>query len=156
MPVGVCAQAAAIARPRTAVSAIAASTRQHAGERGGGELADAVPGDDDVAVRRRRPGLGQRAELAGDEQAHRDDQRLGDRGVLDRLGVAGGAEGQQVGVGDRAGPAEEGFGAGELEPVGEHSGFLRTLSGGEDGQHPFTVPVIIGRVGPQSGTKAHG
>ena len=33
-------------------------------------------------------------------------------------------------------------GAGQLQPVGEHSGFLRALSGGEDGQHPFTVPVI--------------
>ena len=111
--------------------------RQHAGQRGGGQLADAVPGDDDVAagVRRVRDRTGQAAELAGDEQAHRDDERLGDRGVLDRLGVAGRAERQQVGVGDRAGPAEEGLGAGEVEPVGEHSGLLGTLSGGEDGQH---------------------
>ena len=151
MPVGVCAQAAAIARPRTAVSAIAASTEQHARQRGGGSSPTLCPAM--TTSPSGRPGPGQRAELAGDEQAHRDDERLGHRGVLDRLGVAGRAERQEVGVGDRAGPAEEGFGSGEFEPVGEHSGFLRTLSGGEDGQHPFTVPVIIGAWGRRAARK---
>ena len=44
MPVGSSAQAAAISRPRTPASVIAASGVEHAGQRGGAELADAVPG----------------------------------------------------------------------------------------------------------------
>jgi hypothetical protein len=133
-------------RPRYGRQAIAASTLSTPGQGGRGQLADAVPGDDDVpaGLRRVRHRAGQAAELAGDEQAHRDDQRLGDRGVLDRLGVAGGAQREQVGVGDRPGPAEEGLAPGELEPVGQHPGLLGTLSGGEDGQHVLTVPGIGG------------
>ena len=143
MPVGVCAQAAAMARPRAAVSAIASSTVSTPAS------AAAVSSPTLCPVMTTSPpacgvcatGLGQAAQLAGDEEAHRDDEGLGDRGVLDRLGVTGGAERQEIGAGDGAGPSEEGFRAGQFQPVGEHSGFLRALSGGEDGQHLFTVPV---------------
>ena len=62
---------------------------QRAGDGGGGQLADAVPGHDALA------GVVE-AELAGGEHAERDDQRLGDRGVLDLVGVGGGAEPVEV------------------------------------------------------------
>ena len=56
---------------------------QHAGERGGGEFADRVPGDD----RPGRDGQGLRGQQCGGHH-----QRLGDRGVLDLVGAGGGAE----------------------------------------------------------------
>ena len=157
MPVGVSAQARGHRPAADRGQRDRRLDAQHAGQRRGGQLADAVPGDDDVAagLRRVRDRAGQAAELAGDEQAHRDDERLGHRGVLDRLGVAGRAEGQQVGVGDRAGPAEEGLGAGQLEPRREHPGLLRTLSGGEDGQHVVHRARRGRSRAVGSGTKAH-
>ena len=144
MPVGVCAQARGHRPAADGGERDRRLDRQHPGQRGGGELADAVPGDDDVAsAAGALTGPGSAPSSRATNRLIATTQRLGDRGVLDRLGVTGGAEGQEVGVGDGAGPAEEGFGSGEVEPVGEHSGFLRTLSGGEDGQHPLTVPVIF-------------
>ena len=77
------------ARPRSAGD-------ERAGDRGGGELADAVAGDDPLGAVRR----GRAAPATID--AERDDQRLGDRGVLDLVGVGGGAQPEQVEPGQLA------------------------------------------------------
>ena len=69
--------------------------RERAGDGGRGELADAV------ARRRRRSPRRPRSSWLGDEGAERDDQRLRDRGVLDLVGVGGGAE-PDAGRGRRA------------------------------------------------------
>ena len=49
MPVGVSAQAAAISAPRRAAKRDGVAGGQRAGHGGGGQLADAVPGDDALA-----------------------------------------------------------------------------------------------------------
>ena len=94
MPVGVSAQAAAISAPRHGGEgdrpSAGVSTPDH---RGGGELADAVPGDDASAA----PSSSELRPAA--ISAARDDQRLGDGGVLDLVGVGGGAEPDQVETG---------------------------------------------------------
>ena len=156
MPVGVCAQAAAIARPRTAVSAIAASTDSTPASAAAVSSPTLCP-----AMTTSRPACGVCATGPGRPPSSRATKRLiattsGWVTAVSLIASAspGGAEGQEVGVGDGPGPAEERFRAGEVEPVGEHSGFLRTLSGGEDGQHLFTVPVIFVRRAA-SGTKGH-
>ena len=64
-----------------------------AGTGGGGELADAVPGDGADAAER----VGRvREQLEGGQQAGGDQQRLGDGGVADRLRVRLGAVVDQV------------------------------------------------------------
>ncbi len=63
---------------------------QHPGERGGGELADAVPGGQRDVVHR---------QVLGGEQGGGDQQRLGPGGVLDLVRVGLGAEVHQVDAG---------------------------------------------------------
>ena len=132
--------------------------RQHAGQRGGGQLADAVPGDDDVRPDVRRGGDRTRAGAPSSRATKRLIATTS--GWVTAVSLIASASPvvprrQEIGAGDGAGPPEEGFRTGEFQPVGEHSGFLRALSGGEDGQHLFTVPVMTGRPGVASGTKAH-
>ena len=129
MPVGVTALASAMARPRVATSEMACSSDDHAGEGRGGELADRVAGEDapvaaEVAARRE--------ERRGGDEPGRDDERLGDGGVLDRVGVGLGAVRDEVVAG---GVAERGqllTHAVELEPRGEEAGGLGALSRADD------------------------
>ena len=69
----------------------------------------------------------------------RDDQRLGDGGVLDLVGVGGGAEPEQVEAGDLAELGELLGDAGQLEPGREHARRLRALPGREYGDHITTM-----------------
>ena len=103
---------------------------QHPGERGGGELADRMPGDDGT----RRDG--QRSAAASRARCHH--QRLGDRGVLDLVGAGGGAEPDQIQV-SPIGHGRSGLrNAVEFEPGAQHSGLLGSLSGSDDGQHSIS------------------
>ena len=157
MPVGVGAQAAAIARPRTAVSAIAASTLSTPASAAAVSSPTLCP-----AMTTSRPACGVCATGPGRPPSSRATNRLiattsGWVTAVSLIASASpvGAEGEQVGVGDGAGPAEEGLGAGELEPVGEHSGLLGTLSGGEDGEHLAHRAKDRRRRAVVSGTKGH-
>ena len=97
--------------------------------RGGRQLADRVPGGD---------GAGGDVQRAGGQQRGRDDQRLGDGGVLDLVRPGGGAQPDEVQVM----PLRHGRGSSASRPDRanwlEHSGFLRSLSGSDDGQHGFS------------------
>ena len=117
-----------MARPRAAVSAIASSTVSTPARAAAVSSPTLCPvmTTSPSAV---RPGPGQAAQLAGDEEAHRDDEGLGDRGVLDRLGVAGRAEGQEVGAGDGAGPSEEGSAPGSSSQSVSIPGFCAPCPG---------------------------
>ena len=103
MPVGASAQAAAISRPRSRASATAASGPKTPASAAAASSPTLCPAVDDVGgcddrqrpARRRRPGGG-------------DEQRLGDRGVVDLLGVGRRAELDQVEPGDRGQPAQPG------------------------------------------------
>jgi hypothetical protein len=85
---------------------------------GGGELADRVPGDAGVGDR------GARCEFAPREQARGHDQRLRDRGVADRVGIAHGAVLDEVDARAVGGGAEELAAARQLEPLVQKSGGL--------------------------------
>ena len=131
MPVGSSAQAAAIARPRTRGQDHRLLGGEHAGQRGRGELADAVAGDDaptssQSAGARRRAG-------------RRRPAAAGSRGVPDLVGVGLGAEVHQVEPGERGPPAQPGLGAGQVEPGGEEAGLLGTLTGSDDGEHVYPL-----------------
>ncbi len=86
MPVSVTAAASAIARPRSATRRDGLVGGDHSGQRGGGELADAVAGDQ----------IGGDAELLEGGQRGGHQKRLGDGRVADLLGVGGGAVGDEV------------------------------------------------------------
>ena len=139
MPVGLSAAASAIARPRSRTSTIACSARDHAGAGGGGDLADAVPGgraDDVERVGRVREEL-QRGDQPGGHQ-----QRLGDRGVADRLGVGLGAVVDQVQPGAGRQPAQPVLEVGQLEPGREEAGGLGALTGSDDDEHLPTLSDV--------------
>ena len=132
MPVGSNAHAAAISRPRTAASATAASGRQHARDGGRGQLADGVARGDQ--------GHGQLdpgGQQAVGEQRRGHHQGLGHRGVLDLLGVRGGAQALQVQAGGvrPAGAAAASASRVVDQPRSEHAGRLRALTGREQGDH---------------------
>jgi hypothetical protein len=87
------------------------------------------------------------------EQRGRDDQRLGDRGIPDRVGVAEGAMRAQVDAG-RVGEGIEVLGEpGLREPWVEESGGLRALTGRDDddshGFHPALWPRHASNVAHQ-------
>ena len=109
----------------------------HPGAGGGGDLADAVAGDGADLVER----VGRvREELEGRDQAGRDQQRLGDLGVADRLGVGLGAVVGQVEAGDRGEPVEARGERRVLQPGLEEAGSLGTLAGSDDDEHTSTLP----------------
>src|SRR5579875_3635620 len=88
IPVGVSAHAAA-------VEADGLGRRERPRDRGRGQLADAVAGDQLLVVGRRGD-----PELGGGDDPGRDEQRLGDGGVLDLVGAGGRAETPEVEAGD--------------------------------------------------------
>ncbi len=142
---GVRAQAALIAVPRTAARSTASSAGNHPGQRCGGEFADGVAGDHGPG------GIGER--LRG-QQRSRDDQRLGDCGVLDLVGAGGGTQPYQIEVGP-VGHRRRGLrDAVQFEPTAEHSGFLSSLSGSDDGQHSIRQNTIGSRPVVPDGTKS--
>ena len=104
----------------------------HAGAGGGGDLADAVAGDRADLLE----GVGGCGKtLEGRDQAGRDQQRLGDLGVADRVGVRLGAVVGQVEAGDRREPVEARGERRVLEPGREEAGRLGTLAGSDDHEH---------------------
>ena len=130
IPVGVAPQEAAMASPRTRVSAIASGAADHAGDHAGRELADAVPG--------RRVGL---AEQPGDRDGGRDQQRLGDGGIGDLFRAARGAEPDQVSAGQFRPGAELLRETGYLKPGGQEAGGLSALPGRGEDQHVVNLAL---------------
>ncbi len=115
-----------------------------AGAGGGGQLPDGVPGGGaDLAERVRRV----REQGEGRGETGRDQQRLGDRGVADGVGVRLGAVVHQVEIGDGRPPGEPVGDAGDVEPGSEEAGGLGTLAGSDEYEHPSTFPRT-GRRGP--------
>ena len=104
----------------------------HPGAGGGGELADAVAGDG--ADLRERVGR-VREQLERGDQAGGDQQRLGDLGVADRLGVGLGAVVGEVEAGDGGEPVEARGEGRVLEPGREEAGGLGALAGSDDDEH---------------------
>jgi hypothetical protein len=102
--------------------------REGPGHGGGSQLADAVAGDHALDA------VGE-AEPAADDHAECHQQRLGDGGVLDLVGVGGGAEALEVEPGDLAELGQLRADARQLEPRGEHAGGLGALAGGEHSDH---------------------
>ena len=131
--------------------------RKHAGQRGGGDLADTVAGDGsdvarDVVEAARQParGLAGNAELwlpvrekyGRGGEAGTDEKRLGDRGVSDLVGVGGGAQAGKVEIENRRPPGHRVGDAGEFEPGRQKSGNLGTLTGGEQREHEIHLAVF--------------
>jgi len=82
-----------------------------------------------------------------------DQQRLGDRGVPDRVGVRFGAVVQKIEIGD-GGPPDEAVGhAGHLEPGREEAGCLGTLAGSDEYEHPSIFRAMSPRRAVTSATK---
>ena len=113
---------------------------------GRGQLADAVAGDGaDLAE-----GVGRvREDVERGDQAGGHQQRLGDLGVPDRVGVGLGAVVHQVERGHGGQPLEAGPEGRLLEPGGEEPGGLGALTGRDDDEHTPTVPN--NRVRPRLG-----
>ena len=143
MPVGVAALACGHRPAALGDEAHGVGLGEHPGRGGGGDLADRVPGERPGAGR--RPGVPPSAVLP--DRARRasspapDEQRLGDRGVLDGVLVGRGAVGDEVdlgGVGERGQLVTQ---AGQLEPRGEEARGLGALAGADDDDHVFH-PVL--------------
>ena len=130
MPVGVASAASAIARPRSRTSTIACSAviaRAPAAAVSSPTLWPAT-----APIRpNASAGCGKRASAA--TRPERDQQRLRDRGVADRVGVGLGAVVREVQTGHGV-PSQSRRSAKALvlQPRGEESGRLGTLSGGDD------------------------
>ncbi len=82
--------------------------------------------------------MGEEAEQR--DQSGRHQQRLGDGGVPDGVGVSLGAEVQQIEVCHRGEPLEALLESGQLEPGGEEAGSLGALTGRDDDEHGATLP----------------
>ena len=104
---------------------------QRTGEGGRGQLTDAVTGDD--------IGLLVTQQLTCRRDRRGDQQRLGHRGVANRVGIGRGAKGGQVKLGHLAEVGEARSEAGHLEPGGEESGGLGALTGRDDCKHVSTL-----------------
>ena len=76
--------------------------------------------------------LRRREEGRGGDESGRDDERLGDGGVLDRVGVGLGAVRDEVVTGRLAQGGQLLAHPVELEPGGEEAGGLGALSGAHD------------------------
>jgi hypothetical protein len=102
--------------------------REDAGEGGGRQLADGVAGDG-VGDPGRVVRLVERAGQEGGQghEPGRDDERLRDGGVADRLGVRGRAVGDEVEPGDGTQPSQPLGDVGHLQPRGEEAGGLGAL-----------------------------
>ena len=112
-----------------------------AGDGGGCELADAVTGDG--ADLREQVARLVEQRLRG-HQAGGHQERLGDLGVADGVGVGLRAVVGQVDAGHRGEPVEARREGGVLEPGREEAGGLGTLSGCDDDEHPSTLPCRRG------------
>ena len=118
------------------------------GARTGGrrELTDAVAGDR-ADLAERVGGMGEQLER-GDEPG-RDEERLGDLGLADRVGVRLGAEVGEIEPGDGREPLEAGGEGRVLEPGGEEAGGLGSLTGSDDDEHgsSLAAPGVWMRLG---------
>ena len=79
-------------------------------------------------------------QLEGGDEAGGDQQRLGDLGGSDGLGVGGGAVLDEVETGHGGEPLEARGEGRVLEPGGEETGGLGPLTRGDDDEHVITVP----------------
>jgi len=86
----------------------------------------------------------QRAET---EDAGRDDERLGDGSVADRVGVRDGAVPDEVDAGGLRERSEAVAEGGVREPRLEESGGLGALTRGDDDDHAFSLPIRAGSCG---------
>lgn len=114
------------------------------GDRGGGDLTDAVTRDD-VG--------GGRVQGRGREQAGGDQERLGDGRVADLVRV-----GLRAVVGkvepDGVGPGRDAVGGtGEVEPGSQEAGRLSALAGSDEYEHPHTLSCGRLRTPVGTGTK---
>ena len=137
IPVAVVAAASAIALPRSRTSTIACSAVITRAPAAAVELADAVAGD--RADARERVGR-VREEVERRDQTGRDQQRLGDLGVADRVGVCLGAVVGEVDAGHGGQPVEARGEGRVLQPGREETGGLGPLTGGDDDEHTSTLP----------------
>ena len=126
IPVGVSAQAALIAWPRTA----ARSTASSAGSTPASAAAASSPTECPATA-----APGGSGELPGGEQCGRDHQRLGDGGVLDLVGAGGGAQRDQIQVGPVGHRRRLIADAVQFQPGSEHPRLLSSLTRSDDGQH---------------------
>ena len=140
MPVGVAAAASAIALPRSRTRTMASSSADRAGRGRRRQLADAV-------ARHRADGAevvaGEQVESR--DQAGGDQQRLGDLGVTDRVGIGLGAVVGEIEPGHRRQRLEAGAESAVLEPGREESRRLGALTGSDDDQHVNNSAVWTGR-----------
>ena len=122
IPVGVNAQAALIAVPRTA----ARSTASSAGNTPASDAAASSPTE--CPAMTAPAGI---VQMLGGQQGGGDHQRLGDRGVLDLVRLCGGSQPDEVEVG----PVRHGGGSitdtVQLEPTAQHSGLLGSRPGAQ-------------------------
>ena len=116
---------------------------EHSGRGGGGDLADRVPGEGPGAGR--HPGVPAVGGGAGQgtqgEQPGPDEERLGDRGVLDGVLVRRRAVGDEVDLGGIGQCAQLVTQTGQLEPRREEARGLGALSGADDDDH-VPQPVL--------------
>ena len=144
MPVSVTAAASAMARPRVRTRASAAVVVEHAGEGGGGDLADAVPGD----------GAGRVVAVAPSAAADSSPAATssGCATAVSRISSASafGAVVDQVEP-DGVGPGRDAVGGtGEFEPGSQEAGRLGALAGSDEYEHSHTLSC--GRSRPPVGT----
>ena len=143
MPVGVAALACGHRPAALGDEAHRVGLGEHAGAGGGGDLADRVAGERAGAGGRHGiPAVGGPAgQRAQGEQAGTDEQRLGDRGVLDGVLVGRRAVGDEVDLGGVGECGQLVTQAGQLEPRGEEARGLGALAGADDDDHGFQ-PVL--------------
>ena len=143
MPVGVAAAARAIAAPRTATRRRASSSVSTPAIAAAASSPTECPAVTPTTLLRGDAEGVVGAEVEDGPQARqrrRDEQRLGDGGVPDGVGVRRGAVGDQVEAGRAGGPRDRLGDGRQLEPRGEHAGGLGALTGADDDEHATTLP----------------
>ena len=129
--VGSSSQALAIARPRTAGQRHGPLGVEHAGEPGGGQLADRVAGDDGA-------GRAASSSPAASSAAATTSGWVTAVSLISSA-VAVVPEPCEVEAGGGAEGVQPGGEVLQLQPRGEHSGFLRSLAGRDDCQHGYLL-----------------
>ena len=135
IPVGASAHAAAISAPRRAAKATASSGFSAPATAAAVSSPTLCPATTTSRVVPPQP------ELRGPRsRPSDDDQRLGDRGVLDLVGVGGRAQARQVEPGELAVRTRVSSTPGSSSQGGEHARRLGALPGREYGDHAYQAP----------------